>query len=102
MSKHTPGPWYMSEEYGLHVYSPAEKMQIADILLCDASDPEPYATADEKTAKANARLIAAAPDLLAALRDMVRFVGTDAGRVLSMIPEDTWYAAHHAIAKATD
>lgn len=56
MSEHTPGPWTF--ESGFIVSSAG---RIADVGGVDASfDPE--------TAEADGRLIAAAPDLLAALK----------------------------------
>jgi hypothetical protein len=69
-SKHTPGPWYWDDGYrasedrktwsliGSHGYG---------ILSCDGEENSPQGLNDH----ANARLIAAAPELLDALRDMV-------------------------------
>ena len=57
ITPHTPGPW--SKMYDTHVY--AERHQL--IAICEGA-----ASWDETFA--NARLIAAAPDLLAALRDL--------------------------------
>lgn len=71
--KHTPGPW---------VAQGTAVMKLHDLLGA--------ATADENAeqAEANVRLIAAAPDLLAALRDALEFIG--------LCDEDTIYAAREA------
>ena len=68
--KHTPGPW----KTGHHpdpkcscMYVFAGKDQF-DLGVCTLYEDEP-------TNAANARLIAAAPDLLAALESLVEFVG---------------------------
>lgn len=62
-AKHTPGPWALSDN-GLGVFGPGEEWGIAQILLyCSTGEGIP----DEEQ-KANARLIASAPDLLALAR----------------------------------
>ena len=85
MSKHTPGPWTLHEEPartfsdgsvdhgGFRVDAPNVE-QLA--YLWNAShrwgpDPQPFGASE---AHANARLIHAAPDMLAALRDAERAV----------------------------
>lgn len=96
MTKHTPGPWSIgtpnAKEYGeVGVHGPGEY----GFIICDLQ-ADGY---DEKTQKANASLIAAAPDLLEALEgvtdmaaDMIPSMGF-AG--LALIE-----AARAAIAKA--
>ncbi|MGC5620400.1 hypothetical protein [Enterococcus faecalis] len=64
MTKHTPGPWSIGtpndKEYGeIGVHGPGEY----GFIICDLQ-ADGY---DEKTQKANASLICAAPDLLEAL-----------------------------------
>ena len=59
-AKHTPGPWSLQTRQ-TQVYVSACDFQIA--LLCDG---------DSSQIEANARLIAAAPDMLAALKDALR------------------------------
>ena len=71
MSSHTPGPWHVNHAGGAKhgqefkiseyfVYAPETQ---DDVGICsDVIDP-----LTQKPSKANARLIAAAPDLLAAL-----------------------------------
>lgn len=56
---HTPGPW---EARGLTVFEPSKTA----LSVATATQHQPHA-------KANARLIAAAPDMLASLRAMVDF-----------------------------
>ena len=67
-TKHTPSPWHTNNNFGnLQIISEEEKV-IARLL----NHPD-----DEigfKIAESNAKLIAAAPDLLEALIDMVQIV----------------------------
>lgn len=66
--KHTPGPWHQIGFWVEH-----EDDDVADICLCDPEDlgqGHLKRSADEIIA--NARLIAAAPDLYAALRAMLK------------------------------
>lgn len=83
MSKHTPGPWRVVQDptnLSLQVYG-----QTLALFEC-------WRRSDEQTELANARLIAAAPDLLEALEFVIRGV------------PDTWEGvqkARAAIAKAT-
>jgi hypothetical protein len=77
--KHTPGPWnYDRSGYSLYVNSGRE---VVTALLMDGKRLE--------TSEANARLIAAAPDLLEALERYVHHFG------------DPLKCARAAIAKAT-
>lgn len=70
MSKHTPGPWIYyadlpSTEPNWHIVTTANKMRVlANVHI------EPGNAMDE----ANARLIAAAPDLLDALKHLCDFI----------------------------
>lgn len=83
---HTPGPWEIAEQSESH-----------DMIQIETSDG--YAVADVRNRNgfpqnlANARLIAAAPDLLAALIGVVRVAGR------ATVEFD---AARAAIAKATE
>lgn len=79
MSKRTPGPW---EVWRGDVWS------ASDYLICNVN------RAREVAPKANARLIAAAPDLLAALQGLMRLAGP------SHI--GPWDVARAAIRKATE
>lgn len=61
MSAHTPGPWYWADNVP---DAPPQYRMIADADGFTVCDPSPMSEHD-------ARLIAAAPELLAALRDLV-------------------------------
>jgi hypothetical protein len=61
VAQHTPGPW---EEVGLVIYGPD------NIRIADVESRRGDATYDE--AEANARLIADAPELLDALKGVLR------------------------------
>ena len=65
MSKHTPGPWAI--ESGGDIIQDAEP---CFPLVAHCFDTPGFADGE---AEANARLMAAAPDLLAALRQLTRF-----------------------------
>ncbi len=69
MSKHTPGPWHVSKRNPLSVVEAGPRAsQIAKMGI-------KLGVCSQQDAEANARLIAAAPNLLAALRAML--VATD-------------------------
>lgn len=94
MAEHTPGPWHLEVEAdALHVYSPVEEV----LHFTDAGWDE----STRATFEANARLIAAAPDLLAALEDALSCVAIcpDHG-VVPGARADRYDAARAAIAKA--
>jgi hypothetical protein len=63
--KYTPGPWHVGIKPGPMIYN-----QYGD-QIADMHDPLPCI--DNLVNKANARLIAAAPDLLEALEHVVRW-----------------------------
>lgn len=69
MSAHTPGPWTVGQAYR-HGYSPGfcpiigGNAQVALVDACDRHMPWPN----------NAHLIAAAPDMLAALKRILPYV----------------------------
>jgi len=63
MSKHTPGPWEIEEREG-GGYTVKHKLEGAIVYVTDQPIPE---LRDAEKLEANARLIAAAPDLLDAL-----------------------------------
>lgn len=101
VTQHTPGPW---------------RQEFAQSLLVLANRPEGerivagvWGHSDEALAEgyANARLIAAAPDLLAALESALRHSGTGhhancpAGGMDSNICSDLCWSMYRAIVKAT-
>ena len=93
MSKHTPGPWV--------IIPPDDPEDIRPkwyVEQPDGKDVAGYCIADvyqtdEGEGKDNARLIAAAPDLLAALEGLLEAVGPQHAKVL--------IAPYAAIDKAT-
>ena len=91
MSAHTPGPWYVGERASYHGMSFIEIHSEAKIgrIKMPAHLLGPVARTDQE----NARLIAAAPDLLAALQ----FLMTASGEQLTTAFEQ----AQEAITKAT-
>lgn len=89
MAQHTPGPWYRSTS-GRYIRYDMPPMTGANVCDLDVFGGPP----DE--AEANARLIAAAPDLLAACKLVVAcYKGTTAHE---QVP--AWEAVLAAIAKA--
>ena len=88
MSKHTPGPW----ENAKPVYPWQGPIVVVDddVPICYVDDN----THDDATALANARLIAAAPDMLEALEN----IENDAEHM----PDTAWRMVQAAIAKATE
>ncbi len=89
MSKHTPGPW--------DVESDGTSVAMANQVCVVAPSPD---WADNDTTKANARLIAAAPELLEALSIVSRWLPAgDIARPDQIAIRDTVRAA---IAKATE
>ncbi|EKT4443986.1 hypothetical protein [Stenotrophomonas maltophilia] len=107
-SKHTPGPWEVAEQDGelfvQVVNQPASCHPMFDryriIHGYVGGDPTDNPTPDLGTPEANALLIAAAPELLEALKDLIGWVPggvhfhTDA-------PQKAVERASAAIAKAT-
>jgi len=65
MNKHTKGPWEFEAEPGYGVFVHDAEGTVAEVM-CDQK------LIDDRTALANACLIAAAPDLLEALQEIVR------------------------------
>ncbi len=88
---HTPGPWRVV---------PSGRSEVFDVLASDVNLHVCRCDTDMQGIpwpEANARLIAAAPDALDALRDLLRVIATD-----ELIPESVSYMQHAraAIAKA--
>ena len=92
-AKHTPGPW---EAVGNLVRSPMVQPQGLSKGVQIAECRDAYFLSHTEESKANARLIAAAPELLEALQEMVSLVEM-------VIPFDgpQQRKARAAIAKAT-
>jgi len=96
MNKHTPGPWIMEWEGNGYICPQGRE----DSIACTANRPldedgeSPWTQEEEE---ANARLIAAAPELLEALREVVKFIDT----TTHVGSQEALDAARAAIAKAT-
>lgn len=78
MSEHTPGPWTI--KFGLNVMGKDVRYPSQERLVANAGGHANNIWNEQVTAEneANAHLIAAAPDLLEALREMVdRFESCD-------------------------
>jgi hypothetical protein len=67
MNKHTPGPWNVSEEFDGTSIKAGMFHVTHTIQACGFHEPEE----DKAVTQANARLIAAAPELLAAAQAML-------------------------------
>ena len=87
--QHTPGPWQVNRKVRTSVETVADGQGFN--LIADCSDPDNVRPSVED--RANAALIAAAPELLAALEQLVALYPD------SPIPE-VWDEAREAIAKA--
>lgn len=103
---HTRGPWTAIEDFGQHISAYAHVATVRgsepDFAILAGSESHPF-----RDAEANARLIAAAPELLAALQVIVKEINAWNSAVESIIgrqPRETWQGlldARAAIAKAT-
>lgn len=70
-AKHTPGPWYALDHW-TDIYSPdREEPDSSPWHICRVSQAVGYQAGENVQSRANARLIAAAPDLLAACKGAV-------------------------------
>ena len=102
-AKHTPGPWKVIPDF---VAREVDVFEIAEIshyrVICDGRG-DGYAVAGD--AHSDARLISAAPELLAAIQDLLSACfedGDDNVRDISdVLPAELISAARAAIAKAT-
>jgi hypothetical protein len=86
MSSFTPGPWNIFQSIGLEV-------EADGIPICEI-----WQRGDEEQEQANARLIAAAPDLLEALKEVLS--SWEDGYTPNE-DQDTYNTARAAIRKAT-
>lgn len=96
-AKHTEGPWTATKakfpvdgefDYGIHCVVGGEPYVVAEAFGRAGVHTRP-------NAEANARLISAAPDLYAALKEMVEWWETEGGRL-----EDSLSRAKAALEKA--
>ena len=107
-AKHTPGPWIVRDD-GMDYVCPiidspsVGKGYYASIATATQRDPHPREGGGIPiaTARANARLIAAAPDLLAAMEKAVEHYGKPGGPWNVPSEPGAWISdARTAIAKA--
>lgn len=98
MTQHTPGPWYVSAKNPFRVIESGPR----SLSLAKANNKHLSVTTEltETEAKANARLIAAAPDLLASLQEVTATLAWLNSDDSAHIMEQT-DRARAAIAKAT-
>ena len=94
MSKHTPGPWFVEAD-GAGVYVMTETMMVASPSPMDRHPTDSDEYIDGPETEANARLIAAAPDLLDALQAIEPFIPTTSAA-------DGGAAAYSANVRAAD
>ena len=96
MSKHTPGKWYAFwNENFWQINTESDEFQ--DMCIGDVCESSEIFDRDHKAhdhAEANARLIAAAPDLLEALEEFINDI------VPNNQNDKLWVAGRAAIAKA--
>lgn len=98
-SKHTPGPWKYAGNNGTHSFDQSGR--------CIADSPRPNGMLDDEGV-ANAKLIAAAPELLEALRESVKALDSAHKRLTAggnfadgIVIDYVRIKARSAIAKAT-
>jgi len=100
MSKHTPGPWNLGSSdlpvSGLSIHANVAGRKHS--TLCRLVSAK-YSGMSQSEEYATAKLIAAAPQLLEALQELVNVHA--AGAANETIALDFWDHAKHAIAKAT-
>ena len=97
MSKHTPGPWINCQAVGQRLSSRRIISDSNKISTVVADVPD-YGETSASERHANARLIAAAPDLLEALRNARSFIknGVDLGYI-RMPDADCPDSAHNTL-----
>jgi citrate lyase beta subunit len=105
MSRHTPGPWFLAEKVeGKHTVTNLRRIRSERERIEHGAVCEVYGIADGSEAHANARLIAAAPELLEALEwcaeTLAVFVADGSAAPESVIGKNLT-TARAAIAKAT-
>ena len=94
MDKHTPGPWSVKKHFSEWLIGDGNYL-----IATTAGSPAHLGRASAERDAANARLIAAAPDLLKALEDCVAVMDRELAGLKVIQPE--FSAARAAIAKAT-
>ena len=107
MNGHTPGPWTVESKDGSSVSTTVPMAEtrthgyrVGAQFICDLNDGEYHEYQDGAEQLANARLIAAAPELLEALQELVR-LGTSGTGYVSASWIEAHEAARAALSKAT-
>lgn len=74
-TKHTPGPWTAEQRDHTHMNIHAQGSHVAAVVRYATSDPgnRKFTRGGSEVGAANARLIAAAPDLLKALYQIATY-----------------------------
>lgn len=100
-TKHTPGPWTVTADgAGWHIECAPERVHSVAYIRAEIGEEDPDTSDDEK--EANASLIAAAPELLAALQEVTMMLDSLFNvRVNEPDPDSISGRARAAIAKAT-
>lgn len=100
MSKHTPGPWLIAESVvSRHAITNMRRIRSKNEGLEHGAVCDVYGIKDGSEASANAILIAAAPDLLAALKSIAIALRDEV--LVHDDQREAMRAATAAIAKAT-
>lgn len=101
MSAHTPGPWIICEHEHANVIW-ADNGVICDVFHANEDDDMTACVESPKESEANARLIAAAPDLLGVLNAIDEWLGEPIDH--QQLPDQIEWARgtiQAAVAKAT-
>ena len=102
MSKHTPGPWLIAESVvSRHAITNMRRIRSKNEGLEHGAVCDVYGIQDGSEASANARLIAAAPDLLADLQEACDRIEDLVSRLGGTDPEKATESYRATIAKAT-
>lgn len=100
MNKHTPGPWkFYFNEYDpklVQVWSEYDGLRTRHVAFVGNRD----SIASSPEVQANARLIAAAPEMLEALKDLVAVIARIPATQKSIGLQELCLRGHAAIAKA--
>lgn len=99
MNKHTPGPW--NRGIAQFVYQGERWDPNGRQRLIATCEPSTRTQSDWEETWANARLIAAAPDLLQAIQDLLTMPDFDGTQPTSETRRNAKRAARAAISKAT-
>src|SRR5688500_2102326 len=99
MGEHTPGPWFVERGTIVRYDREANPSHWRSPAVCHTGMTHGMGVAGLED-EANARLIAAAPDLLAALREVGRLRLATSEGSLRVRADRMWEIARQAIAKA--